>query len=231
MFGFSFFCFSFFFRFNYFKLGPVGGSRGNSESDQWGTSPSRSHQPVLKVRTTESYRMCVCGSSPYNREQLHPEMVDFNVSYFKTKIFILLGDRHFTNTLKAFYECSLSLKGADWAPVVTNRSLWGMTVKVDFNFLYIINIYLYLTTCLNTKAEYNTSPGYCFEQCEAFHEMRSLRNFVLFLWLKFSISSMESFRNDDCNLGLSRVYGGPPAQSWMLSILYRMLRDPFLSHL
>lgn len=40
----------FFLHFNYFKLGPVGGSRGNSESDQWGTSPSRSHQPVLKVR-------------------------------------------------------------------------------------------------------------------------------------------------------------------------------------
>lgn len=55
----------FFFHFNYFKLGPLGGSRGNSESDQWGASPSRSHQPVLKVRTTELHRMCVCGSSPY----------------------------------------------------------------------------------------------------------------------------------------------------------------------
>lgn len=49
----------FFFHFNYFKLGPVGGSRGNSESDQWGTSPSRSHQPVLKVRAL-SPTGCVC---------------------------------------------------------------------------------------------------------------------------------------------------------------------------
>jgi len=69
-----------------------------------------------------------------------------------------------------------------------------MTVKVDFNFLYIINIYSYLTTRLNTKADYNTSPGYCFEQCEAFHEMKLLRNFVLFLYLKFSISLIESLQ-------------------------------------
>lgn len=77
------------------------------------------------------------------------------------------------------------------APIVSNRSLWGMTVKVDFNFLYIINIYSYLTICLNTKAVHNTSPGYCFEQCEASHEMKLLRNFALFLYLKFSVSPME----------------------------------------
>lgn len=152
-----FLCYSFFFsHFNYFKLGPVGGSRGNSESGQWGTSPSRSHQPVLKVRTAESYRMCVCGSSPYTREQLYPKMVEFCVSSFKTNIFILLGDGYFMDILKAFYEYNIgwcsSLKWADSAPVVINRSPRSMPVKVDFIFLYIINIYSYLITCLNTKA-------------------------------------------------------------------------------
>lgn len=52
-------------------------------------------------------------------------------------------------------------KRADSAPIVINRSPWSMPVNVDFSFLCIINIYSYLTTCLNTKAYFNSSPGYC----------------------------------------------------------------------
>ena len=49
--------------------------------------------------------------------------------------------------------------------------------------------------------------------------------------LKFSVSSIESLQQLCYNLGLYRVYRGPPAQSWMLYIWYRMLWDQFLSHL
>lgn len=64
---------------------------------------------------------------PTPENSLHPKMVKFCVSSFKTQnFFIFLGEGHFTDVLKAFYKYSVglcsSLKWADSAPIVINRS-------------------------------------------------------------------------------------------------------------
>lgn len=105
-------CFSllFFFslHFDYFKLGPVGGSRGDSESDQWGASPSRSHQPVLKVRA-RSPAGCVYGILTLHQRTVTPKD-DWVLCLFleNTDFFLLLGDGHFTDVLKALLKAMLA---------------------------------------------------------------------------------------------------------------------------
>lgn len=101
-----FLCYSFFFsHFNYFKLGHVGGSRGNSESDQWGASPSRSHQSVLKVRAPSCTGRVYVGPHPKPENsgtQMWLSSVSLPLKHQTFKIFI--DDGHFTDVLKVLYE-------------------------------------------------------------------------------------------------------------------------------
>lgn len=92
----------FFFHFDYVKLGHVGGSGGDSESDQWGAPSSRSHQSVVKVRAPELVGYVHVGPHP-KPEQLHPTRVEFPCLPLKHKpVYFLVTDT--LHVVKAFYE-------------------------------------------------------------------------------------------------------------------------------